>query len=87
MTFRVYRTSKRDSEYIAEADTWMDGKPCEEAYSALVNDSIFGEVRGWLIDMDESEILNFVRKYGKCVIHPDQDGLHPTIEIYDTWRE
>lgn len=38
------------------------------------------------IDLPDSEILGFVKKYGKVVISIDPCG-HPCIEIYDGYRE
>ena len=38
----------------------------------------------WFIEI--SDIMQFVRDNGRCVVDIDDDGFN-TIEIYDSWRE
>ena len=79
MKVRVSRTSE-----------YNDNSPCDGAYKEVEEIKLdSGDVYHiiyWYIDIELSEIGEFIKKYGKIIIGIDTNGKY-YIEIYDEWRE
>jgi hypothetical protein len=64
---------------------FTDEPPCEEAQRT--DCKLWPQ---WVVDCD---LLEFIAKYGQCVVSPagdvegDDKGGMWTVEIYDGWRE
>lgn len=53
-------------------------RPCKDAFLADRDDM-------WFIELDETKLLNFSKKYGNIIIRTNEEI--PSIEIYDNYRE
>jgi len=74
--FRVFRTS--------ETRCSPNKAPCLEAtaYQCVKRD--VGYSQAWFVEL--TDVMEFVREYGECVLSVDNDGFN-CIEIYDDYRE
>lgn len=65
-----------------DGDWWIRGTNHRIENGCICRD--FGWEAGWFVEI--SDVMDFVRKHGDCVVSIDNDG-YETIEIYDDYRE
>lgn len=53
-------------------------RPCKNAFLTDEDDV-------WFIELDETKLLDFSKKYGNIIIRTNE--VIPSIEIYDNYRE
>ena len=78
MKFRIKRTS----------DVPMEAQPCEGAYIDAKGKK--WEVYKWAIDINSLEdLMKLTEKVGDIIVSPphEETDNHPSIEIYDDYRE
>lgn len=73
---KVTRTSIFDNDKQPIPDAYM------ETWISPYNGATIKE---WFIDLDESEIIPFVDKYGSVILSKGNKGYE--LEIYDDYRE